>query len=203
MQDHEQKMEKIRYATYDTFRVQKSTDNYIEKYLPFVCQNMISQNLSAIFRKRPLDYIDKETGQVVQVNNFGEGKTKFSEIETFEFELHDRFKDNEYQIYKERHAVVLNDLGVSNLKKSAFRMPGYKRVVGDTMNEYEIDNEVLNKQFNMTGAGGDPNNQITGGKSDHLQYFIPEEISNTECSFDADEERRRLNPDMESESGVS
>jgi glucan biosynthesis protein len=38
----EKQLETIRYATYDNFRVQKASDNYIEKYLPFVIQNMIS-----------------------------------------------------------------------------------------------------------------------------------------------------------------
>lgn len=28
-------VETIRFATYDNFRVARSTDNYIEKYLPF------------------------------------------------------------------------------------------------------------------------------------------------------------------------
>lgn len=35
MEEVEQNIQTIRYATYDTFRVQKSTDNFIEKYLPF------------------------------------------------------------------------------------------------------------------------------------------------------------------------
>lgn len=30
-----EKMETIRLATYDNFAVQKATDNYVEKYLPF------------------------------------------------------------------------------------------------------------------------------------------------------------------------
>ena len=85
-------MEKIRYAVYDTFRVQKSTDNYMEKYLPFTVQNMISQNLASLFKKRPLDYIDKETGLVVQVASLGKDANGggFTKIEQFEFEMHDR-----------------------------------------------------------------------------------------------------------------
>jgi hypothetical protein len=41
-------METIRFAVYDNFRVVKATDNFIEKYLPFTIQNMISKNILRI-----------------------------------------------------------------------------------------------------------------------------------------------------------
>ena len=53
--DIHEKMEKVRHATYDNFRVLKATDNYIEKYLPFVIQNKISANLNSILMKAPKD----------------------------------------------------------------------------------------------------------------------------------------------------
>jgi len=32
----DEQLESIRYATYDSFRALKATDNYLEKYLPFL-----------------------------------------------------------------------------------------------------------------------------------------------------------------------
>ena len=42
MTDLMDQIETIRYATYDNFRVIRATDNYIEKYLPFKIQSMVS-----------------------------------------------------------------------------------------------------------------------------------------------------------------
>jgi len=39
------------------------------------------------------------------------------------------------------HRVVLNDTGIPTIKKTAFRMPGYRKVMADnSMEEYSIDN---------------------------------------------------------------
>ena len=38
-------IEAIRFATYDNFRVIRATDNYLEKYLPFQMQSLISRNI--------------------------------------------------------------------------------------------------------------------------------------------------------------
>lgn len=40
-----EQLEAIRFAVYDNFRCAKSTDNFIEKYLPFMIQNLISKNV--------------------------------------------------------------------------------------------------------------------------------------------------------------
>lgn len=45
--EYDMQLETIRFATYDNFRVLKQTDNYIEKYFPFLIQNMISQNINS------------------------------------------------------------------------------------------------------------------------------------------------------------
>ena len=45
-------METIKFATYDNFRVIKATDNFVEKYLPFQIQEIVSRNMYAIV-KRP------------------------------------------------------------------------------------------------------------------------------------------------------
>ena len=49
-------IETVRYATYDNFRVLRSTDNFIEKYLPFQIQELISKNLTGLMesdKKKP------------------------------------------------------------------------------------------------------------------------------------------------------
>ena len=53
------------------------------------------------------------------------------------YEMFERFKTNEYEIFKKMHVVVLNDNGNPNLKKTGFSMPGYKKVSkqGDKMKD--------------------------------------------------------------------
>jgi len=43
--------------------------------------------------------------------------------------MFERFKANEYEIFKKLHATVLNDNGIPTLKKTAFSLPGYHTVV--------------------------------------------------------------------------
>jgi hypothetical protein len=38
---------------------------------------------------------------------------------------------------------VLNDDGGPTLRKTAFRMPGYRKVLGKKMLDYEIDNAIV------------------------------------------------------------
>ena len=41
----------IKNATYDNFRVIRATDNYIEKYLPFKMQTLISKNMLSFIQQ--------------------------------------------------------------------------------------------------------------------------------------------------------
>jgi len=59
-----------------------------------------------------------------------------------EFRFYREFKDYEKQVYKDLHATVLTDDGMPTLKKSAFRMPGYRRVVSDSMDRKEEIEEI-------------------------------------------------------------
>ena len=43
-------MKTIKYATQDTFRTLLATDNYLQKYLPFQIQSVISENFKAILK---------------------------------------------------------------------------------------------------------------------------------------------------------
>jgi hypothetical protein len=47
-----EQIETIRFATYDNFRVIRATDNFVEKYLPFQIQEIVSENILS-FVKRP------------------------------------------------------------------------------------------------------------------------------------------------------
>ena len=51
-EDHREQIETIRFATYDNFRVVRATDNYIEKYLPFATQSLISRNMASFLRNQ-------------------------------------------------------------------------------------------------------------------------------------------------------
>ena len=57
-----EQIETIRFATYDNFRVIRATDNYIEKYLPFKTQAMISASILS-FVKKPYGASDLRQGK--------------------------------------------------------------------------------------------------------------------------------------------
>ena len=62
-------------------------------------------------------------------------------------EKYDKFKEAEYNIYKDFHRVVLDDDGIPDLKKTTFRMPGYRRILSDKeVTDYTIDNENIYKR---------------------------------------------------------
>jgi len=42
---------------------------------------------------------------------------------------------------------VLNDDGNPKLKKTGFKIPGYRTVLGQKLDEYEIDNDILYKRL--------------------------------------------------------
>ena len=121
-------METIRYAVYDNYRVLKATDNYIEKYLPFTLQNMVSKNILTILSKKEL----------------ANEQSKQTEKQKLDQELYNKFKLFEYETYKEIHRVVLADDGNPKLKKTAFSMPGYRKIMGERgLAQYEIDNDIV------------------------------------------------------------
>jgi|TARA_B110000285_G_C14942942_1_gene522941 hypothetical protein len=51
---------------------------------------------------------------------------------------HANYKQFEYKAYKKIHKVVLADEGIPNLKKRAYQMPGYRKILDkDEKNYYE------------------------------------------------------------------
>ena len=51
VENFKDQLETIRFATFDNFRALKATDNFIEKYLPFQTQNMISSAILSFVRQ--------------------------------------------------------------------------------------------------------------------------------------------------------
>ena len=49
-----------------------------------------------------------------------------------------KYKVFEYDIYKSFHRVVMDDEGVPTLKKRAYEMPGYKRIMDDDVRDMYI-----------------------------------------------------------------
>ena len=50
-EDLNDQIEAIRFATYDNYRVSCATDNFLEKYLPFQIQELISKNMLSVVKK--------------------------------------------------------------------------------------------------------------------------------------------------------
>lgn len=69
-------------------------------------------------------------------------KLEWTAEELKEKEIYYKFKEFEYETYKAIHKIVLADNGNPKLKKTAFRMPGYRKVLQGVDKEYEIDNTV-------------------------------------------------------------
>lgn len=86
----------------------------------------------------PKAYLDKETGNRVLPKDM----SQWTVAEKIQYEWHDKYKQVEYNLYKDFHRVVLNDDGIPMIKKTAFRMPGYRKVLGKKTVEYEIDNDI-------------------------------------------------------------
>lgn len=86
-----------------------------------------------------------------------------------------KFKELEYQIYKDIHRRVLEDDGFPTLKKTGFSMPGYRKIIGDRMNQYEIDNTVVKR---------------TQNREDHLEQQIIPDYPESESSLNQSEQVR-------------
>ena len=61
-----------------------------------------------------------------------------------EQERYDAFKAEEYSSFKSFHRNVLNDDGIPKIKKTTFRMPGYRKILSDKeIDMYTIDNQRI------------------------------------------------------------
>ena len=93
----------VRMATGDLFNTGQATDNYIEKYLPFALQALISRNMLASIT-RPLLKKKKKQSQM-------------SKEDDKNLKNYTSFRNCEYAIFKEMHDEIMEDHGVSNLAK--------------------------------------------------------------------------------------
>ena len=163
-------LETIRYATYDSFRALKATDNYLEKYLPFLIQNLISANFKFMLVSPPKNQIDEKTGTLI----FAPDRSEWTAKQKKEYEFYESFKENEYEIYKGFHSAVLNDDGNPKLKKTGFKVPGYRTVLGKKLDEYEIDNDILYHKAKENE---------TVSEDANIAFIVPEEAIETGQSF--------------------
>lgn len=140
LEDVSKKIETVTYAAYDIHRVLKQTDNFIEKYLPFTIQNIVSKNINSFLHPPPKAKFDAESGKTQPPKP----REEWTQAESLCYDWYEKYKAAEYDVYKEFHRVILNDDGVAALKKTAFSMPGYRKVLeGSKIQEYVIDNEVV------------------------------------------------------------
>ena len=62
-----------------------------------------------------------------------------TESQKEEISRYKKFKQCEYEVYKKLHRDILKDDGVPKLKKTTFRMPGYRQILSDAeIDEYSI-----------------------------------------------------------------
>ena len=129
-------MTTIRYATYDNFRCLLATDNYLEKYLPFRVQAMVSASILSYLPNHKAVQDEKDsTGKYLQYT-----AQEMNEIRQFAY-----FKSHEQRVFKELHSHVLSDDGLPTIKKSAFKMPGYRAVAAEI--EVDIKHSLDEQQF--------------------------------------------------------
>ena len=104
-------------------------------------QNMISKSIFCVLPKPRRQTID-EDGNRIELEDIRE----YTEQEIKDTALYRKYKDFEYETYKEIHKIVLADDGNPRLKKTAFRMTGYRKVLGDQDQEHIIDNTDYHKK---------------------------------------------------------
>ena len=100
----------MQYANKDNFEQLMATDNFIEKYLPFKIQCMVSESLECVFDR--LDRLVPETEPEDELRKGG--PRNFKGV----------FKMHEQKVYKRLHKWVVNDKGIPTLKKRGFVIPG-------------------------------------------------------------------------------
>ena len=122
-------IETSRLAMRDNFSQLLATDNFIEKYLPFRMQNMISESVMSFV--------------TLTHNEKHHAKPEDPIISDFREKVMNKYKQFEYKTYKAMHRDVINDCGIPTLKKRAYQMPGYKKVLDD--NERVAFDKALSK----------------------------------------------------------
>lgn len=94
----ENMLETSRLAMRDNFSQLLATDNYIEKYLPFRMQNMISESIMSFM--------------TLTHNEKHHGKPEEQCITDFREKTINKYKQFEYKAYKLLHRDVITDCGI-------------------------------------------------------------------------------------------
>lgn len=72
------------------------------------------------------------------------GETITTKEQQIEQDKYDKFKEAEYNSYKSFHRNILNDDGMPKIKKTSFRMPGYRQILSEKDDEMlTINNEKI------------------------------------------------------------
>lgn len=71
-------------------------------------------------------------------------------FDRFKKECIEKYRNFEYRTYKKLHKVVINDVGIPGLKKRAFEMPGYRKLLDK--HERHIFDNVLTKRQTMVAT---------------------------------------------------
>lgn len=138
----DEEIERNRLAVRDNFSQLLATDNFLEKYLPFRIQNLISESALSLLG---------DDGKGSSARKRAELTGTAVDIDRFRQECVDRYKAFEYKAYKRLHRVVISDHGAPDLKKRAYKMPGYRKVL-DT-DERAIYEKVLDKKQRRAADG--------------------------------------------------
>lgn len=90
-----------------------ATDNYLEKYLPFKIQSMISHSL-------------------------------YTFSEDMDISVRRKYKRYEVEVFDKLHRLVVSDEGIPTLKKRAFEIAGFRKVM--TIKDREVVEKALERQ---------------------------------------------------------
>ena len=93
-------METNRLAIRDNFSQLLATDNFLEKYLPFRMQNLISESILSLFG-------DDRLVKIERMQHIDKGMEE--KIENFRSTCLNRYKKFEYKTYKRMHKTVISD----------------------------------------------------------------------------------------------
>ena len=131
-----------------------ATDNFLEKYMPFKIQSMISDNIFATVepieeqfdqQKQQLKELQKRIKELENMGKEVDDGKQLDDILKMQgskqkkyLKLKEIFTQHEFQVYKGLHKVVMKDHGIPLLKKRGFVMPGQKKVLSeDEREEYK------------------------------------------------------------------
>ncbi len=126
-QEQKEKDETMRMAAKDNFEQLMATDNYLEKYITFRIQKMISETVSSFLEPLDKKVFASEISAFYKRTADEKKKQKQEKPRTLKF----LFDEHQHQVFKNLHREVIGDNGIPNLKKRNFQMPGAREVMNN------------------------------------------------------------------------